>query len=174
MQTVYFIQSGSDGPIKIGTAVDPRERLRKLQMGSPVRLRLLAIAQGVGLEKRLHRQFRDLRGLGEWFEPGKALLDWIGENALSSTRQPRMEERLYRCFACGHNYTAGRKRQTSCSPRCERFLKTHAAYVGRRFGSYGFQHCGICGEAGHRRTKCPTKNPVASVVASDGVTMRTP
>lgn len=74
---VYFIAS-VDGPIKIGTAVDPDSRLRGLQTASPARLNLLAVIDGgADIERGLHRRFAADRLSGEWFNPSSALLDFI-------------------------------------------------------------------------------------------------
>lgn len=75
---VYFVQAGTDGPVKIGTATDIQARVRGLQTGSPHRLNLLATSTGGRrLEKRLHRRFAAHRVLGEWFSPAPALLEYI-------------------------------------------------------------------------------------------------
>lgn len=76
---VYFIRASS-GPIKIGSSLDPRARLRALQIGSPVRLRLMAVvpcSPAQVQEMELHRRFGALRSHGEWFRPGRTLLAYI-------------------------------------------------------------------------------------------------
>lgn len=64
---VYFI--GADvGCVKIGEALDPDRRLRTLQSGSPVQLRILATTfGGPVLERDYHRKFAAHRLHGEWF-----------------------------------------------------------------------------------------------------------
>lgn len=64
----YFV--GSDvGAIKIGYSIDPKTRLISLQSGSPVSLRILALAPGgEARESAYHIQFREHRLHGEWFE----------------------------------------------------------------------------------------------------------
>lgn len=65
---VYFIQAGLDGPIKIGHSRNVTKRLRKLQMSSPVQLRLIHVEPGGELrERELHEQFATARTHGEWF-----------------------------------------------------------------------------------------------------------
>jgi hypothetical protein len=54
-QLVYFVQGIDGGPIKIGIAVDPDERLRELS--------------GQAKEAEIHARFRHERLWGEWFEP---------------------------------------------------------------------------------------------------------
>lgn len=69
-QRVYFIQSGDDGPIKIGIADDPVTRLRHIQTGSPERLTLLGTLHGgQDREKVLHAYLAAFRHRGEWFKP---------------------------------------------------------------------------------------------------------
>lgn len=76
---VYFIQSGSDGPIKIGKAENPMGRLAQMQVGSPIALRLLgSIPGGIADERRLHEQFKQDWLRGEWFTPSAALVRYIG------------------------------------------------------------------------------------------------
>jgi hypothetical protein len=66
-QLVYFIGAPS-GPIKIGIAVHPRQRLSSLQTSHHERLELLATCSGgMGQEKRYHYQFKEHRLSGEWF-----------------------------------------------------------------------------------------------------------
>lgn len=65
---VYVIQAGDGGPCKIGRAKNVRQRLSELQVGTHMRLRLVALYEGGVLEEReLHRQFRAFRLDGEWF-----------------------------------------------------------------------------------------------------------
>jgi hypothetical protein len=70
----YFIGSEA-GPVKIGYSGDVRERLRRLQHGSPYRLRVLATADGgAARERAYHWQFRSAWSHGEWFERTPKLL----------------------------------------------------------------------------------------------------
>lgn len=77
---LYFIRQGTDGPIKIGRAVDIERRIMQLQTGSSQPLQLLAfIHSGGDLEPEIHRRFAHLRLSGEWFSPAKELLEFIGK-----------------------------------------------------------------------------------------------
>jgi hypothetical protein len=74
-QLVYFIQSGNDGPIKIGIASRPQERLAGLQTGHHDELRMLCItAGGLEQERAYHAQFAEHRIRGEWFSPHPDIL----------------------------------------------------------------------------------------------------
>jgi len=83
---VYFIQSGIDGPIKIGKANDIEKRRQDLQVGNPMELTvLLAIPcksskHAEGMEKQIHRRFKRSHIRGEWFSLGilnrMKELDW--------------------------------------------------------------------------------------------------
>lgn len=77
---IYFIQMGHSGPIKIGFTAesDAIRRLAELQTACPWRLRLLGTTGGEPEdENRMHRTFRHLRTQGEWFLPGRDLLEFI-------------------------------------------------------------------------------------------------
>lgn len=64
---IYFI-GGDMGLIKIGLARDPERRLRTLQCGSPIPLRILASGPGSARDERMyHARFASHRLHGEWF-----------------------------------------------------------------------------------------------------------
>jgi hypothetical protein len=81
---VYFIQAEGNGLIKIGwTDQHPETRLTGLRTMSPVRLMPLGVLRRrdrVG-ERNTHLRFVHLRQHGEWFEPGRDLLDFIRDRA---------------------------------------------------------------------------------------------
>jgi hypothetical protein len=60
---IYFIQSGEDGPIKIGFSNQPDRRLPELQTGNPRAL----IPGDTSVERQLHTRFEPARIRGEWF-----------------------------------------------------------------------------------------------------------
>lgn len=76
----YAIQAVNGGPIKIGSTRKPvQERLRQLQTGSPLPLRVIAELDGLHHERELHHQFADWRLEGEWFdEDAKWLMLMLG------------------------------------------------------------------------------------------------
>lgn len=80
-QCVYFIQNTKTREIKIGVATDPQGRLASLQIGSPHKLKLLAVIRqrGRAAEKELHERFKDASIRGEWFRPTEELLELIAE-----------------------------------------------------------------------------------------------
>lgn len=75
---VYFIQARSGGPIKIGKAVDPKQRLGQLQTSHPEPLVIIGVMEGgLEMEKQLHIRFSAYRVHGEWFMPCDELLEYI-------------------------------------------------------------------------------------------------
>lgn len=70
IQVIYFIQEGTDGPIKIGRTTQGHihVRLSQLQCGNPSPLRLLGYLPGdLGLERAMHSILARHRLQGEWF-----------------------------------------------------------------------------------------------------------
>ncbi|WP_439364245.1 GIY-YIG nuclease family protein [Bradyrhizobium sp. DASA03005] len=66
---VYFVRDDINQRIKIGTALNPLERLRALQTGSSVRLRLMAMCGGGRkTERQFHETWTARRLQGEWFD----------------------------------------------------------------------------------------------------------
>ena len=80
---IYFIQSGENGPIKIGyTDNNIQDRLNQLQTANPYHLKLLWYYQGsLQDEKELHGKFEHEHIRGEWFHPSRKLLDFINNDA---------------------------------------------------------------------------------------------
>ena len=76
---VYFIQEGTDGPIKIGhTSGDPRSRLAALQTGNPRPLQFLGAIPGTSqLESEWHGRLAADRMQGEWFRPTPTVLEEV-------------------------------------------------------------------------------------------------
>lgn len=70
----YFI-GAETGPIKIGTARDPYERLLTLQVGHPDELYVYALTDGGRhTERKLHSEFSSERTRGEWFQRSPRIL----------------------------------------------------------------------------------------------------
>jgi hypothetical protein len=75
LDDLYFVQAES-GPVKIGRAKRPGQRLRELQTGCFEPLELLYVLEGRGFEEKVwHRAFCAARKNGEWFELTDEL-DW--------------------------------------------------------------------------------------------------
>lgn len=75
---LYAIQAGHSGPIKLGLAKNPAERLKTLQTANADTLRPLgAWAVFADEEKLLHAEFDHARLRGEWFRPEPELLETI-------------------------------------------------------------------------------------------------
>lgn len=86
---VYFLQSGKGGPIKIGCAKDFAKRLRMLQIGNPVELKLLrTLDGGARREHRLHEQFKECNIRGEWFQP-EPILAWLATLSTADVHHAR-------------------------------------------------------------------------------------
>lgn len=75
---VYVIQSEQGGPVKIGKAKNPRERIATLQTASPYPLRLLHVLPGGRpLERQLHERLAPFRLRGEWFDLDPKVLELL-------------------------------------------------------------------------------------------------
>lgn len=76
--SVYFVQAGDGGPIKIGFARNVPMRLVKMRVDCPIPLTVLAIAEGgADYERELQLRFRKHLRRGEWFDPAPELLALI-------------------------------------------------------------------------------------------------
>lgn len=74
---VYFIQ-GDGGPVKIGSARRPYDRICSLQVGNPARLRLVGVLRASAIDEAdLHARFGSLRVRGEWFAAAPELVAFI-------------------------------------------------------------------------------------------------
>lgn len=87
---IYFVQLGTDGPIKIGyAATSVTRRLASLQSAQPHRLRLLKRTDGSMQDERaLHAKFAAFRLRGEWFEPVAVLLSHMATLPDSLVEEP--------------------------------------------------------------------------------------
>ena len=78
---VYFVLAESLHAVKIGFTYDVQARLRELQVGLPVKLRLLGTIPGTfQTEKDLHRKYSSLWLRGEWFRLEGELAGFIRES----------------------------------------------------------------------------------------------
>jgi hypothetical protein len=78
---IYFLQSGDDGPIRIGWTLYFTSRLRAHREASPTPLRVLGTMKG-GFKKMraIYDQFQEHWIDKEWFNPASNLLTFIAEN----------------------------------------------------------------------------------------------
>ncbi len=80
---IYFIFNADSNAIKIGKAKNVYKRMKSLQTATPAYLKLLKIIdEKAGKEARdteqsLHRQFKHLKLLGEWFKFNDELQEFI-------------------------------------------------------------------------------------------------
>ena len=94
--TVYFIQRGKQGPIKIGVTKYLYRRLAEIQRSYPQRLRILGIIDGyLDQERVLHERFAHLRLDGEWFSIANELSNYIDKNT-SPPFPPHLDRSKYR------------------------------------------------------------------------------
>lgn len=110
---VYFIKCGKR--VKIGHAMDPRSRLRDLQVGNPEKLELLMVIEGGRrTECEIHKRFAEQRLAGEWFRIEGDLREYMAkvyrEKRSRISRQRWKRERreklydprqVYQCIFCG-------------------------------------------------------------------------
>lgn len=91
----YVVQVGDDGPVKVGSSVDPRRRLAELQRECPYALTVVWIVEGGReLERHVHRQLEGWRLHHEWYSadtlvPLRLLLD--GERVLDHVPDAQTE-----------------------------------------------------------------------------------
>lgn len=77
---IYFIQSASGGPIKIGYSENVRARLKQLQTGAAEQYLLLAYMDGgKSDEEAIHFCLAEHRVRGEWFQPHDDVLEYVLE-----------------------------------------------------------------------------------------------
>ena len=80
---IYFIQSGENGPIKIGFSMDVEDRINRLATSRADDLILLASMSGdMQKERALHKRFADCHIRREWFNPDPTLIDYIDSLAV--------------------------------------------------------------------------------------------
>lgn len=81
--SVYFVQSGEGGRIKIGYAGIPKWRIAYLRRFSGPDLVLLALIDGSRtLEGKLHRLMAASHAHDEWFDPTPEVLSLVGRAKL--------------------------------------------------------------------------------------------
>ena len=82
---IYFIQGRRTKLIKIGFAQNAKERLSRLQTGSPDILELIAVRVGDKYEENeLHYMFKAHKSHGEWFKPCEEIFTYINEHCTAN------------------------------------------------------------------------------------------
>lgn len=77
---IYFLQAES-GPVKIGIARSPKDRLRQVQTHTHEEVRLIGVMPGnFKIERELHKRFRAFHIRGEWFNFSEEIQKLIAEN----------------------------------------------------------------------------------------------
>ncbi len=95
---VYFVHNESEGTVKIGKAIDVPKRVRQLQTASSAPLRLLGqILGGHPEERRIHRDLKEHRRRGEWFEANGTVMEYVrrvlDQNRTARTVQEELDRR---------------------------------------------------------------------------------
>jgi len=118
---VYFVQYGSNGPIKMGYAIEPWRRVKQLQTASHEELVLLRSIPGSRKrESEIKKHLIVHRKRGEWYEPASEVLGFIksldeaeyeviDNRAYAVLRRDRDDERTDACPFCSvkHNHGSG-------------------------------------------------------------------
>lgn len=104
---VYFMRRATgEGPIKIGCSRYPETRRKQIGINLKAEMVLLAeVAGEFRDERRLHRQFADIRVEGEWFAPSAHLLATVERAKRTGRLPPAPEEDRDIVFA--RRYLAG-------------------------------------------------------------------
>lgn len=83
---VYFIRTmKSPRRVKVGKAKHPEQRLKTLQTGNPVELKLIGKIRcqsdkhALEIEKLFHQKFKKYRIRGEWFKHADYLISQLYE-----------------------------------------------------------------------------------------------
>jgi hypothetical protein len=120
---VYFAQrADGSGPIKIGSSVCPRERVKQLGFDHAERFTVLLEAHGgLAAERMLHRRFarsrvgvptyregreKPIAGWTEWYEPTAELLKLISDLKAGGIILPFVDDRAFG-IAAKYLYVSG-------------------------------------------------------------------
>lgn len=78
--TIYFMQEGDDGLIKIGFVRKPESVARRragIQFGVKRPMNVIGLMDGLrSKEKAVHARFEEFRENGEWFKPARPIMDF--------------------------------------------------------------------------------------------------
>ena len=91
IRTIYFLQAGARGPLKIGLTDNLRNRLRLLRGHFGQHLVLLASVCGSRDEElRIHRYARPWQIAGEWYSPADEITE-LARYAATTRALPHVE-----------------------------------------------------------------------------------
>lgn len=99
--SVYFLSHGNS--VKVGKSADPESRVRALQTGAFMKLRLLAVAvipsdlQSFEIERQIHDQFAWSRRRGEFFSTSRPLQRLIAAVASGMDVRDALEATAKEC-----------------------------------------------------------------------------
>jgi hypothetical protein len=95
MGQIYFLQAGTDGPIKIGfTEVPIKRRIANLQTGCPWKIYKLALKKGKFRdEQAVHQHFEKYELCGEWFLPDPKIFRFIASLSKPGFEWPQYKKR---------------------------------------------------------------------------------
>jgi len=93
---IYFIQSGNNGPIKIGyTDKEVKSRLSSMQTGNPLQIIVLGTIYGFqDEEKDLHEIFKNYKMDREWFYPHPYFIQCVDSIINKKTKLKKLINRL--------------------------------------------------------------------------------
>ena len=116
---VYFIQDEFSGRIKIGTTKDVRDRLKRIQIFSPISsLKIIGCMEGsYKKENFLHRKFKKFRLHGEWFEPSEEIFNFLEQNKDCMVEVDLSLKIYKRCRTCGVLFDSKGTRKIYCSSK---------------------------------------------------------
>ena len=95
--SLYFIQIGKMGPIKVGITNDIQKRLIGLQTSNPEQLNVLyceklEAQEARSLEKEYHIMLRDASLKGEWFRPTPFVLEIVEDVKINGAITAHLNE----------------------------------------------------------------------------------
>jgi hypothetical protein len=104
---LYFIQSGTGGPIKIGYTKQLATRLKAIHRINAGSIRFLGAISGTRTdEKRFHQKYAPDRLHGEWFRLSPDLLLFLCGAGMKPTIAVEATTQLLNAFTILHNTTA--------------------------------------------------------------------
>ena len=104
---IYAIEAVGLDRVKFGRAIKPVTRLKKLSTGSPVPLKLLAVAEWPDdHEIMIHDAFRDFRICGEWFDVCPIVAEFLSTFMCSKRSD---DDKYWSCMEILSGLVPGRK-----------------------------------------------------------------